>query len=427
MHDRKISVVGLGYVGLPVAIAFGKKARTVGFDINTTRIAELRKGFDRTNEVTSDDLSAADIDLTADLSVLKQANFHIVAVPTPVDDAHQPDLTPVVKASETVGQALKQGDIVVYESTVYPGVTEDICVPILERMSGLKFGVDFTVGYSPERINPGDKEHTFTKILKVVSGSDARTLDIVADVYASVVTAGVHKASSIKVAEAAKVIENTQRDLNISLMNELSIIFDLMGIDTLEVLEAAGTKWNFLKFKPGLVGGHCIGVDPYYLTHKAEKLGYIPQVILSGRRINDGMGSYIGQKTIKEMIHAGHHVAKATVTVLGLTFKEDCPDLRNSRVIDVIHELQSFGVDVQVADPEADAEEAKHEYGINLVPLDQLAPAAAVVVAVAHKEFRELTTEQYLRMLQHDPVVIDVKGVCDRDALTGAGVRLWRL
>ncbi|CAB3759908.1 nucleotide sugar dehydrogenase [Paraburkholderia solisilvae] len=427
MHDRKISVVGLGYVGLPVAIAFGKKARTVGFDINTARIAELRNGFDRTNEVASADLAAADIDLTADLSTLKQADFHIVAVPTPVDDAHQPDLTPVVKASETVGKALKKGDIVVYESTVYPGVTEDICVPILERLSGLTFGVDFTVGYSPERINPGDKEHTFTKILKVVSGSDARTLDIVAEVYASVVTAGVHKASSIKVAEAAKVIENTQRDLNISLMNELAIIFDLMKIDTLEVLEAAGTKWNFLKFKPGLVGGHCIGVDPYYLTHKAEKLGYIPQVILSGRRINDGMGGYIGQKTIKELIHAGHHVAKAKVTVLGLTFKEDCPDLRNSRVIDVIHELQSFGVEVQVTDPEADAEEAKHEYGIDLVPFDRLEPAAAVVVAVAHKAFRELTVAQYLTMLQHDPVVIDVKGVCDRDALTGAGARVWRL
>jgi len=424
MHDRKISVVGLGYVGLPVAIAFGKQARTVGFDINEGRLAELRRGHDRTNEVDAADLGAADLALTSDIAELAKADFHIVAVPTPVDDAHQPDLTPVVKASETVGRALKRGDIVVYESTVYPGVTEETCVPILEKMSGLKLGVDFAVGYSPERINPGDKEHTFTKILKVVS---AQTLEVVAAVYGSVVTAGVHKASSIKVAEAAKVIENTQRDLNISLMNELAIIFDRMDIDTLEVLEAAGTKWNFLKFKPGLVGGHCIGVDPYYLTHKAEKLGYIPQVILSGRRINDGMGSYIGQRTIKEMIHAGHHVAKATVTVLGLTFKENCPDLRNSRVIDVIRELESFGVQVQVCDPEADIEEAKHEYGIDLVPFDHLKPAAAVVVAVSHQQFCALATQDYLRILQSDPVVVDVKGICDRAGLAGAGVRLWRL
>jgi UDP-N-acetyl-D-galactosamine dehydrogenase len=427
MHDRKISVVGLGYVGLPVAIAFGKHARTVGFDVNELRLAELRNGRDRTGEVAAPDLASADIVLTSDVAELAVADFHIVAVPTPVDDAHQPDLTPVVKASETVGRALKKGDIVVYESTVYPGVTEEICVPVLERLSGLKLGVDFAVGYSPERINPGDKEHTFTKILKVVSASDAQTLEVVAAVYASVVTAGVHKASSIKVAEAAKVIENTQRDLNISLMNELAIIFDRMDIDTLEVLEAAGTKWNFLKFKPGLVGGHCIGVDPYYLTHKAERLGYIPQVILSGRRINDGMGSYIGQRTIKEMIHAGHHVAKSRVTVLGLTFKENCPDLRNSRVIDVIREFQSYGVEVQVCDPEADAEEARHEYGIDLVPFDQLAPAAAVVVAVAHKRFCELTVQDYLDMLQNDPVVADVKGVCDRNDLINAGVRLWRL
>lgn len=427
MHDRKISVVGLGYVGLPVAVAFGKHARTVGFDISEVRLAELRAGDDRTNEVAASDLTSADILFTSRIDELAQADFHIVAVPTPVDDAHQPDLTPVVKASETVGRALKKGDIVVYESTVYPGVTEEMCIPVLEQLSGLKFGVDFAVGYSPERINPGDKEHTFTKILKVVSASDLQTLEIVAAVYGSVVTAGVHKATSIKVAEAAKVIENTQRDLNISLMNELAIIFDRMGIDTLEVLEAAGTKWNFLKFKPGLVGGHCIGVDPYYLTHKAERLGYIPQVILSGRRINDGMGSYIGQRTIKEMIRAGHHVAKSKVTVLGLTFKENCPDLRNSRVIDVIRELESFGVEVQVCDPEADADEAKHEYGVNLVPLGQLAPAAAVVVAVAHREFCELTVEDYLLMLQNDPVVADVKGVCDRDGLISAGVRLWRL
>ena len=427
MHGRKISVVGLGYVGLPVAIAFGKHARTIGFDINDARLAELRAGFDRTKEVNDVDLASSDIAYTSEIAVLAEADFHIVAVPTPVDDAHQPDLTPIVKASETVARALKKGDIVVYESTVYPGVTEEICVPVLERLSGLKLGVDFAVGYSPERINPGDKEHTFTKILKVVSASDQRTLDVVAAVYGSVVTAGVHKASSIKVAEAAKVIENTQRDLNISLMNELAIIFDRMGIDTLDVLEAAGTKWNFLKFKPGLVGGHCIGVDPYYLTHKAEKLGYIPQVILSGRRINDNMGSYIGQCTIKEMIRAGHHVAQSKVTVLGLTFKENCPDLRNSRVIDVIRELESFGVGVQVCDPEADVEEAQHEYGVTLVPFDKLEPAAAVVVAVAHREFCNLAPQDYLRMLQHDPVVVDVKGVADRVALAAVGVRLWRL
>lgn len=427
MHGRKISVVGLGYVGLPVAIAFGKQGHTIGFDINEGRLAELREGRDRTREVGGDDLASSDIGFTSDIAELASADFHIVAVPTPVDDAHQPDLTPVVKASETVAKALKRGDIVVYESTVYPGVTEEICVPILERISGLRLGTDFAVGYSPERINPGDKEHTFTKILKVVSASDAKALEVVAAVYASVVTAGVHRALSIKVAEAAKVIENTQRDLNISLMNELAIIFDRMNIDTLEVLEAAGTKWNFLKFKPGLVGGHCIGVDPYYLTHKAEKLGYIPQVILSGRRINDGMGAFIGQRTIKEMIHAGHHVANAKVTVLGLTFKENCPDLRNSRVIDVIRELESFGVTVQVCDPEVDAEEARHEYGIQVIPFEKLAPASAIVVAVAHERFCKLTAKDYLAMLEGSPVVIDVKGICDREALAQAGARVWRL
>ncbi|MBK4995865.1 nucleotide sugar dehydrogenase [Pseudomonas sp. S37] len=427
MYPRKVSVVGLGYVGLPVAVAFGKHGPVVGFDINEGRLQELRTGHDRTNEVTQEELAQGQIEFTSQTDVLAKADFHIVAVPTPIDDAHQPDLTPVVKASETVGKALKQGDIVVYESTVYPGVTEEICVPILERVSGLKCGVDFTVGYSPERINPGDKEHTFTKIKKVVSGQDAATLDIVADVYASVVTAGVHKAASIKVAEAAKVIENTQRDLNIALMNELALIFDRMGIDTLDVLEAAGTKWNFLKFKPGLVGGHCIGVDPYYLTHKAEKLGYIPQVILAGRRINDSMGAFIAQQTIKQMIHAGHPIAGAVVTLLGLTFKENCPDLRNSRVIDIIKELEDFGVTVQVFDPEAAAEEAEHEYGVTLLGLDQLKPAAAVVVAVAHDAYARWAPEQYLKLMHTAPVVIDVKGVCDGPALEQAGARFWRL
>lgn len=427
MRTRKISVVGLGYVGLPVAVAFGKFARTVAFDINLSRLEELRQGYDRTNEVATEDLKQADLLLTAQTTELAQADFHIVAVPTPVDEAHQPDLTPVIKASETVGQALKRGDIVVYESTVYPGVTEDVCVPILERVSGLTFGSDFTVGYSPERINPGDKEHTFTKITKVVSGSDEATCKIVADVYSSVVTAGVYAASSIKVAEAAKVIENTQRDLNIALMNELAIIFNRIGIDTREVLEAAGTKWNFLKFSPGLVGGHCIGVDPYYLTHIAERLGYIPQVILSGRRINDGMGAYIAQQTIKQMIRAGHHVANATVTVFGLTFKEDCPDLRNSRVVDVIRELESFGVNVQVCDPEADPEEARHEYGVELCELSAVKPAQALVAAVAHSRFREMAPRDLLGLLTENPVVVDVKSMYDRAAFSAAGVDLWRL
>lgn len=427
MHTRKISVVGLGYVGLPVAVAFGKQARTIGFDVNEVRLAELRDGIDRTNEVSALDLTLSDIVFTADTKLLAQADFHIVAVPTPVDDAHQPDLTPVERASESVGRALKKGDIVVYESTVYPGVTEDICVPILERVSGLTCGADFTVGYSPERINPGDKEHTFTKITKVVSGQDAATLDVVAAVYESVVTAGVYRAATIKVAEAAKVIENTQRDLNIALMNELSLIFDRMGIDTNSVLEAAGTKWNFLKFKPGLVGGHCIGVDPYYLTHKAEKLGYHSQVILAGRRINDGMGAYVGQQTIKQLIHAGHDVGKCTVTVLGLTFKENCPDLRNSKVIDVIRELQSFGLAVQICDPEADSLEAIKEYDVQLTSIDQLQPAEAVVVAVAHKDFVELGAADYLHMLKQNPVVIDVKGICNQAVFDAAGIRLWRL
>jgi UDP-N-acetyl-D-galactosamine dehydrogenase len=427
MHDRTLSVVGLGYVGLPVAVAFGMRGRTIGFDINEKRLAELREGYDRTHEVAADELVASHIVFTSDIRVLAEADFHIVAVPTPVDEARKPDLTPVVRASETVGRALKKGDIVVYESTVYPGVTEEVCVPILERQSGLRCGTDFSVGYSPERINPGDREHVFTRITKVVSGLDAGTLDIVAAVYESVVSAGVYRAASIKVAEAAKVIENTQRDLNIALMNELSLIFDRMGIDTNSVLEAAATKWNFLKFKSGLVGGHCIGVDPYYLTHKAEMLGYHPQVILAGRRINDGMGAYIGQQTIKQLVHAGHDVCKATVTVLGLTFKENCPDLRNSKVIDIIRELQSFGIRVQVSDPEASRHAALEEYGVALTPLNELAPADAVVVAVAHRAFEAFGVGDYLRLLKRDPVIIDVKGICRSEAFGAAGIRLWRL
>jgi UDP-N-acetyl-D-galactosamine dehydrogenase len=425
--DRVISVIGLGYVGLPVAVAFGKVRRTVGFDINLTRIKELQSGYDRTGEVTAADLQAADILFTEKLEELAQADFHIVAVPTPVDEAHQPDLTLMLRASETVGRALKKGDIVVYESTVYPGVTEDECIPVLENISGLVAGRDFTVGYSPERINPGDKEHTFTKIKKVVSGQDAETLEIVARVYESVVTAGVHRAASIKVAEAAKVIENTQRDLNIALMNELALIFDRMGIDTNDVLEAAGTKWNFLKFRPGLVGGHCIGVDPYYLTHKAEKIGYIPQVILAGRRINDGMGTFVAQRAIREMIHAGHNILGNTVTVLGLTFKENCPDLRNSKVIDIINELRDYGIQVQVCDPLADPDEATHEYGVRLTPVADLKPAAAVIAAVAHRQFLEWPPEAICRQMGDNPVLIDVKGMFDQQAMTAAGIRVWRL
>jgi len=426
-NDRIISVIGLGYVGLPVAVAFGKVRRTVGFDINSTRIKELREGHDRTGEVAPEDLKAADILLTDQIEELKSADFHIVAVPTPIDDANQPDLALMYRASETVGAALKPGDIVVYESTVYPGVTEDECLPILERVSGLKAGRDFFLGYSPERINPGDKEHTFTKIKKVVSGQTPETLEIVAQVYSSVVTAGVHRASSIKVAEAAKVIENTQRDLNIALMNELALIFDRMGIDTGEVLAAAGSKWNFLKFTPGLVGGHCIGVDPYYLTHKAEKLGYIPQVILAGRRINDGMGKFIAQRAVKEIIHAGHPVLGCVVTVLGLTFKEDCPDLRNSKVIDIIAELKDYGVDVQVCDPLADPAEAKHEYGVTLVAPDKLKPAVAVVAAVAHKEYRSLTASDLAALMGKNPVLVDVKGLYPRERMQAAGIRVWTL
>lgn len=427
-NARTVSVVGLGYVGLPVAVAFGKVRKTVGFDINTQRIEELKKGHDRTGEVDAADLHTADILFTDRIDELKQADFHIIAVPTPVDDANQPDLSPMLKASETVGKALKKGDIVVYESTVYPGVTEDECVPVLERVSGLRCGPDFKVGYSPERINPGDKEHTFTKIKKVVSGQDAETLEIVAQVYESVVTAGVHRAASIKAAEAAKVIENTQRDLNIALMNELALIFDRLGIDTNDVLEAAGTKWNFLRFSPGLVGGHCIGVDPYYLTHKAEKIGYIPQVILAGRRINDGMGRFIAQRTVKEMIHAGHNILGSTVTVLGLTFKENCPDLRNSKVIDIIRELEDYGITVQVHDPMADPSEAEHEYGVKLIrDFGDLAKAAAVVVAVAHSDYRAFSPQQLKALMNGSPLLVDVKGVYDRQALAAAGIKVWRL
>ena len=376
--------MGLGYVGLPVAVSFGNTAHTIGFDISEERIKELRAGFGRTGEVSGDDLVKSDITFTSDIEGLRAADFHIVAVPTPIDDAKQPDLRPLLSASRTVAQALSAGDIVVYESTVYPGVTEDECVPVLERESGLKCGEDFHVGYSPERINPGDKEHRFTNIVKVVAGPDSRTLEIVAGVYESVVEAGVHRAASIKVAEAAKVIENTQHDLNIALMNELAVIFSKMGMDTRDVLEAAGTKWNFLPFSPGLVGGHCFGVDPYYLTYKATMIGYNPQVILAGRRINDNMGAFVADQLVKQLIRQGHNVRDCLFTVLGLSFKEDVPDLRNTRVVDIIDELEDYGVKVQVHDPLVDRDEARHEHGVTIKDWDELAPAQCVILAVAH-------------------------------------------
>ena len=427
MH-RHIAVVGLGYVGLPVAVAFGRQHRIVGFDINPTRVAELKAGHDRTGEVADADLAAADILYTDQVADLRRSDFFIVAVPTPVDQANKPDLTPLISASRSVGQALKKGDIVVYESTVYPGATEEDCVPVLEQVSGLKHGVDFFCGYSPERINPGDREHTFTTIRKIVSGCDAATLETVAEVYASVVTAGVHRASSIKVAEAAKVIENTQRDLNIALMNELSVLFARMGIDTAEVLAAAGSKWNFLPFRPGLVGGHCIGVDPYYLTYKAEQHGYIPQVILAGRRINDNMGRYVARNTVKLMLKNGLDVPRCRIGVLGITFKENCPDIRNSKVVDLVCELQDHGTTVVVVDPWADADEVRHECGITLARLEVEAPFDALVVAVAHREYRALTAEQLRALVRGEkPVIADVKSLFDREALAAAGATVFRL
>lgn len=426
MQNRIISIIGLGYVGLPVAIAFGKHQHTIGFDINRQRIQELQKGIDTTLEVTSEDLQQANITFTDQISDLKQADFHIVAVPTPIDNANKPNLTPVIKASEFVGKALKKGDIVVYESTVYPGVTEEECVPILEDVSGLTCGSDFKVGYSPERINPGDKEHTFTKITKVVSGQDPETLEIVASVYDSVVTTGVYRAPSIKVAEAAKVIENTQRDLNIALMNELALIFDQIGIDTNEVLKAAATKWNFLKFKPGLVGGHCIGVDPYYLTHKAQQLGYHAEVILAGRKINDGMGKFIAQKAVKELIKLRNSNQPPLVTVLGATFKENCPDLRNSKVLDIVQELKSFEVDIQLHDTMASPQEIESVYELSVIPLEQLKPAPVVIVAVAHNQYRDLT-ESLRNLCTPNGIIIDVKAIYDPTQIQSQGLRLWRL
>lgn len=423
-----IAVIGLGYVGLPLVVEFGKQVRTIGFDIATAKVQACQRGTDPSRELTDAEVQAARHAVyTDDPRLLGEADVIIVAVPTPVDEAHIPDFKPLVGASTSVGRHMKKGAIVVYESTVYPGATEEVCIPVLERESGMKWKQDFFVGYSPERINPGDKEHTLTRILKIVSGDTPETLDKVARVYEKIIVPGVHRASSIKAAEAAKVIENTQRDLNIALMNELAIIFDKIGLDTSEVLEAAGTKWNFLKFKPGLVGGHCIGVDPYYLTHKAESLGYHPQVILAGRRINDGMGKFVAEQTIKQMIASGSHVKGAKVNVLGLTFKENCGDLRNSKVIDIIRELQSYGVDVHVTDALADPEEALHEYGVRLERWDDLPRADAIVAAVAHREYAELGAEALGRKVVAGGAFIDVKAAFDPQAIRGAGLRLWRL
>ncbi len=423
-----VAVVGLGYVGLPLAVEFGKRYPTIGYDLSREKIESYRRHVDPTGETPTEELRAAtQLRVTNDPKELALADFIIVAVPTPVDQAHQPDFGPLVGASRAVGKHMKQGAIVVYESTVYPGATEEVCIPALEETSGMKWKRDFHVGYSPERINPGDKEHTLTKIVKVVSGDDAATLDAVAGLYSSIVTAGVHRVSSIPVAEAAKVIENTQRDLNIALMNELAIIFHKIGIDTVEVLEAAGTKWNFLPFRPGLVGGHCIGVDPYYLTHKAEMLGYHPEVILAGRRINDDMGRFVAEQTVKQMIASGCEVKGGTLILLGLAFKENVPDLRNSRVIDIVRELKSFGLTVYVHDPLVSAEEARHEYGLELVAWDNLPPADAIVAAVPHHEFLQKKPEAYLQKIKRPGCFIDVKAKFNALRSNDSQVRVWRL
>ena len=428
--EEKLSLVGLGYVGMPIAVAFARKIKVVGFDLNEKKIELYKSGIDPTNEVGNDVIKNTKVDFTADPSKLKEAKFHIVAVPTPVNDDHTPDLTPVEGASRILGQNLTKGSVVVFESTVYPGVTEDICVPILEKESGLKCGVDFKIGYSPERINPGDKVHRLETITKIVSGMDEETLDTVAKVYELVVEAGVYRADSIKVAEAAKVIENSQRDINIAFMNELSIIFNKMGIDTKSVLEAAGTKWNFLKFQPGLVGGHCIGVDPYYLTYKAEELGYHSQIILSGRRINDDMGKYVAESMVKNLIKADIPVKGAKVAILGFTFKENCPDTRNTKVIDIYKELGEYGITPIVVDPEADAEEAKHLYGIEFQTMDDVKDMDAVLMAVKHKEFEHFTSEDIAKFYNPEhktKVFADLKGIFDKKEYSAPEWDYWRL
>lgn len=429
--EEKLSLVGLGYVGMPIAVSFSKKIKVIGFDLNAKKIELYKSGIDPTKEVGNEAIAACKVDFTSDETRLREAKFHIVAVPTPVNPDHTPDLTPVEGASTILGRNLTKGSIVVFESTVYPGVTEDICVPILERESGLTCGVDFKIGYSPERINPGDKIHRLETIKKIVSGMDAETLDIVAKVYELVVAAGVHRAQSIKVAEAAKVIENSQRDINIAFMNELSIIFNKMGIDTKSVLEAAGTKWNFLKFYPGLVGGHCIGVDPYYLTYKAEELGYHSQIILSGRRINDDMGKYVAENLVKNLIKADTPVKTARVALLGFTFKENCPDTRNTRIIDIYNELREYGITPVIAEPVADPAEAKREYGVDFVPMESIRDMDAVILAVAHDEFTSLAQPDFDKMFKDVPnekrVLLDIKGLLSREEYESAGYIYWRL
>lgn len=430
-REEKISLVGLGYVGMPIAVSFAKKINVIGFDISEEKVELYRKGVDPTKEVGDEVIKKTTVEFTSDETKLKEAKFHIVAVPTPVNADHTPDLRPVESASRTVGRNLTKGSIVVFESTVYPGVTEEICIPILEKESGMKCGEDFKVGYSPERINPGDKVHRLETIVKIVSGMDEESLDNIAQVYELVVDAGVHRAASIKVAEAAKVIENSQRDINIAFMNELSIIFNKMDIDTNAVLKAAGTKWNFLNFSPGLVGGHCIGVDPYYLTYKAEQMGYHSQIILSGRRINDDMGKYVVENLVKNLIKADVPVKDAKVAILGFTFKENCPDTRNTRVIDIVNELKEYGITPMIADPEADAEEAKHEYGIAFNAVNDIKDMDAVVVAVGHDQFMNLKQDDFNKIYKdannENKVLLDIKGILDRKEYESAGYKYWGL
>lgn len=430
-RKEKVALVGLGYVGMPIAVEFAKYVDVIGFDINKKKVELYQQGIDPTLEVGDEEIKKSTVEWTYDETKLQEAKFIIVAVPTPINEDKTPDLLPVIGSSEIVGRNLTKGSIVVYESTVYPGVTEEVCIPILERESGLKCGVDFKIGYSPERINPGDKVHRLSTIVKIVSGMDAESLEEIAKVYEIVVKAGVHRASCIKVAEAAKVIENSQRDINIAFMNELSIIFNKMGIDTLEVLEAAGTKWNFLNFRPGLVGGHCIGIDPYYLTYRAEQFGYHSQIILSGRRINDDMGKYVAENVVKQLIKADVSIKNAKVGCLGITFKEDCPDARNSKVNDILVELKEYGIKPIVCDPVADAPDAEKFYGVNLVNIEELKDLDCLIIAVAHQEFKALSNEDLAKMFKDVPndkkIIVDVKGVRQKDELLALGYNYWRL
>lgn len=427
-REEKISVVGLGYVGLPLAVSFARKIDVIGFDVSESKVKSYINGIDVTNEVGNEVLKETKVEFTCDEKFLRDCKFHIVAVPTPINRDKTPNLNPVISASRTVGRNLTKGSIVVFESTVYPGVTEEVCVPILEQESGLTYGVDFKVGYSPERINPGDKEHRLENIVKIVSGMDEDSLEEIASVYEMIIEAGVHRASTIKVAEAAKVIENSQRDINIAFMNELSIIFNKMGIDTHEVLAAAGTKWNFLKFSPGLVGGHCIGVDPYYLTYKAEELGYHSQIILAGRKINDDMGKYVAENIVKGLIKADKQVKGATVTVFGFTFKENCPDVRNTKVIDIVNELMEYGINVQIVDPMADAEEVKEEYGLELSDINSIDCADALVFAVSHEQFRAYKIDELKAFTNNEnPTLVDIKNVFDRKTAENNGFKYWGL